>query len=101
MVSIYRLDPLRKSNRKRILDGCVSPMERYELLPIIERLERIEEKIDKIYIDNWMSTKAVSICASLSPKTLDQAVHRGDLRVSQKIGKNLYKREWIDRWLTN
>ena len=59
--SINRLDSLRRSNCKRILDGGVSPMERYELLPIIERLERIGAKIDKIYIDDRMTTKQVSV----------------------------------------
>jgi len=40
-----------------------------------------------------MSTKQVSVYISLSPKTLNRAVRRANLQVSQKIGKNLYKWE--------
>ena len=34
-------------------------MKRYELLPIIERLDRIEAKLDGIHTDKWMNTKQV------------------------------------------
>ena len=36
-------------------------MEYYDLLPIIERLDRIEKKMDKKLSDKWMNTKEVAI----------------------------------------
>jgi hypothetical protein len=46
-------------------------MERYELLPIIERLDRIEAKLDNIHTDRWMNIKQVCDYTTLSQKTID------------------------------
>ena len=76
-------------------------MERYELLPIIERLERIEAKLDKIHIDNWMTTKEVAIYTTLSIQTIHRGIRKGELKVAKGTGKNLFKRSWVDRWVQN
>ena len=76
-------------------------MERYELLPIIERLDRIEAKLDNIHTDRWMNMKQVSDYTTLSQKTIDRGIARGTLKVSKETGKKLFKQSWVDRWLTN
>ena len=68
-------------------------------LQIQKHLDRIENKLDKKYGNDWLSTREASRYSGCHPKTLHRAVRRGDLRVSQKLGKNLFKREWLDRWL--
>ena len=64
-----------------------------------EKLDAIQSKLDDKLGGAWMSTADASRYCGLHPKTIHRAIRRGDLRVSQKLGKNLFKREWLDRWL--
>ena len=64
-----------------------------------EKLVRLEDKLDDKLGGVWMSTADASRYVGCHPKTLHRAIRRGDLRVSQKLGKNLFKRAWLDRWL--
>ena len=48
-------------------------MENYDLLPVLERLDKIEKKIDEKLSDKWMNTKDVAIYTTLSIQT----IHRG------------------------
>ncbi len=64
-----------------------------------EKLSRLEEKLDDKVGGGWMSTADAVKYVGVHRKTLHRAIRRGDLRVSQKLGKNLFKREWLDRWL--
>jgi len=68
-------------------------------LVIIERLDRIEKKIDSKMSDRWMSTKEVSAFTGLSIATIQRALTKGELKVSRSTGKNLFRRSWIDKWL--
>ncbi len=64
-----------------------------------EKLSRLEEKLDDKVGGGWMSTADAVKYVGVHRKTIHRAIRRGDLRVSQKLGKNLFKREWLDRWL--
>ena len=64
-----------------------------------EKLSSLEAKLDDKLGNAWLSTTDASKYCGVHPKTLHRAIRRGDLRVSQKIGKNLFRRSWIDRWL--
>ena len=64
-----------------------------------EKLSRLESKLDDRLGGAWMSTADASKYCGVHPKTLHRAIRRGDLQVSQKLGKNLFKREWLDSWL--
>jgi excisionase family DNA binding protein len=64
-----------------------------------EKLSRLEEKLDDRLGGGWMSTADAVKYVGVHRKTIHRAIRRGDLRVSQKLGKNLFKREWLDRWL--
>ena len=70
-----------------------------DILQIQKHLDRIERKMDRKYGNEWISTYEASTYCGCHPKTLHRAIRRGDLRVSQKLGKNLFKREWLDSWL--
>ena len=76
-------------------------MENYSLLPIIERLDRIEKKIDEKLSDKWMNTKEVAIYTTLSIQTIHRGIRKGKLKVAKGTGKNLFKRSWVDRWVQN
>ena len=64
-----------------------------------EKLSRLESKLDDSLGGAWLSTADASRYCSVHPKTIHRAIRRGDLKVSQKLGKNLFRREWLDRWL--
>ena len=54
----------------------------------------------KEYIhDKWLALKDVCSYTGLSPSTIHRATQKGELKVSKKTGKNLFRREWIDRFL--
>jgi excisionase family DNA binding protein len=64
-----------------------------------ERLLSLESKLDDRLGGAWLSTADASKYCGVHRKTLHRAIRRGDLKVSQKLGKNLFRREWLDRWL--
>ena len=70
-----------------------------DLVAISEQIEHLCKKIDDRLGGAWMSTTDASRYCGVHPKTLHRAIRRGDLRVSQKLGKNLFKREWLESWL--
>ena len=60
-------------------------MEYYDLLPIIERLDRIEKKMDKKLSDKWMNTKEVAIYTTLSIQTIHRGIRKGELKVAKGV----------------
>ena len=65
---------------------------------ILEKLEQIEKEIYHRG-DRWLDTKQACIHTNVSSKTLERAVTIGELKVSKKTGKNLYRKSELDRWL--
>ena len=49
--------------------------------------------------DQWLALKDVCHYTGLSPSTIYRATQRGELKVSKKIRKNLFRKEWVDRFL--
>ena len=49
--------------------------------------------------DKWLALKDVCEYTGLSASTLHRAIIKGELKVSKKTGKNLFKKEWIDNFL--
>ena len=49
--------------------------------------------------DQWLSLKDVCAYTGLSPSTIYRSTQNGILQVSKKTGKNLFRKEWIDRFL--
>jgi excisionase family DNA binding protein len=64
---------------------------------IIEMLERIESRISPE--DRWLSTSEACDYASVSEKTLRRNVAKGTLKCSTAVGKNLYLRSDLKKWL--
>jgi excisionase family DNA binding protein len=68
---------------------------------LIERLDRIEKKIDGNPSNRYFDIIAASAYTSLSVSTLRRYISRGELKCSRKLGKILFKEADIDRWLKN
>ena len=66
---------------------------------IIERLERIEKKIDSKSLNRFLDINEARQLASVSISTIRRAVQRGELKCSKKLGKLLFEESDIVKWL--
>ena len=66
---------------------------------IIERLDRIEKKLDGKLSDRFLDISAVSTLISCSASTIRRAVARGQLKCSKKLGKLLFQESDVRKWL--
>ena len=74
-------------------------MTNIDLLPIKERLERIEKKLDGGFSNQFLNINEVSEFTSLSCSTIRRAIKRGELKCCKKLGKLLFQETEIRRWL--
>ena len=49
--------------------------------------------------DQWLTQKDVCDNTGLGTSRIYRATRDGELRVSRKTGKNLFKKEWVDSFL--
>ena len=68
---------------------------------IIERLDRIEKKIDGKPSNRFLDINEVSELISISASTIRRAIAKGELKCSKKLGKLLFQESDIRRWLNN
>ena len=66
---------------------------------VIERLDRIEKKIDGKVSNRYLDINQVAELTSLSISTLRRVERRGELKCIRKLGKLLFKVSDVDRWL--
>ena len=66
---------------------------------LIERLDRIEKKLDGKLSNRFLDLKQVTAFIKCSRSTIYRAVARGELKCSKKIGKLLFKESDIRKWL--
>ena len=66
---------------------------------VIERLDRIEKKIDGNVSNRYLDINQTADFTSLSVSTLRRAVNKGELKCSRKLGKLLFQKSDIRRWL--
>ena len=66
---------------------------------IIERLDRIEKKLDGNLSNRYFDIVEASSYTSLSVSTLRRYILKGELKCSRKLGKILFKESDIDRWI--
>ncbi len=66
---------------------------------VLERLDRIEKKIDGNLSNRYFDIIEASSYTSLSVSTLRRYISRGELKCSRKLGKILFRASDIDRWL--
>ena len=68
-------------------------------IAIIEKLDRIEKKIDGNLSNRYFDIIEAYSYTSLSVSTLRRYISRGELKCSRKLGKILFRASDIDRWL--
>ena len=66
---------------------------------IIERLDRIEKKLDGKLSDRFLDISAVSTLISCSASTIRRSVARGELKCSRKVGKLLFLESDVRKWI--
>ena len=71
----------------------------YDIENILQKLNKIEEKIDRKVNKYWMSIAEVSQVSSLSRSTINRAIKKGELKTVLHGGKRMIKKEWLDKWI--
>jgi len=71
----------------------------FQLYNIKEQLDRIEQKLDGNIKKDWLTTLNVVSETGLSLSTINRAIKSGQLKVSRNTGKNMFRKEWVDKWL--
>ena len=66
---------------------------------IIDKLDRIENKLDGKHTNKFLSINQVSKFTSLSSSTIRRAIARGQLKCSKKLGKLLFQESDVRKWL--
>ena len=66
---------------------------------ITNQLRSIQQTLNSKSEDVWMTLKDVCTYTKLSSSTLHRAIQRGELKVSKKTGKHLFKKSYVDKWL--
>ena len=69
------------------------------LIPVMERLDRIERSLEKNQAPKLMTIKDIMSYASLSETTIRRHIQRGTLKPFKENGKKLFRKVDVDRWL--
>ena len=69
------------------------------IITILERLDRIERKIDRKMSNRYLNIGKVSDLTSLSISTIRRAVVKGELKCSRRLGKLLFQESAVRKWL--
>jgi len=65
-----------------------------------EQLDRIEKKMDNRVLKNWLSINDVVQTVGNSKSTINRAIKRGELKSVKNGGKRMFRKEWVDRWIS-
>ena len=68
----------------------------YQMKDILDELKSIVQKKSS---NIWMDIDDAVDYTKLSESTIRRAVIKGELKVSKRTGKLLFKREWLNKWL--
>jgi len=66
---------------------------------IIDQLKSILNLHSSESKKGWLTLKDVCEYTKLSSSTIYRSIRRGELKVSKKTGKNLFRKEWVDQFL--
>ena len=67
---------------------------------LIEQLDRIESKIDNRVLKNWLSINDVVQTVGNSKSTINRAIKMGELKSVKNSGKRMFRKEWVDKWIS-
>ena len=69
------------------------------LIPIIDKLEKIESLLNQSSSPNLMTIKDLVQYSRLSEATIRRNIMRGTLKPFKEDGKKLFRKVDVDRWL--
>jgi len=69
------------------------------LIPVMERLDRIERSLEKNQAPKLMTIKDIMSYVSLSETTIRRHIQRGTLKPFKENGKKLFRKVDVDKWL--
>jgi excisionase family DNA binding protein len=67
---------------------------------LVERLDRIEKKMDNRVLKNWLSVTDVTQATGYSKSTINRAIKTGELKSVKNSGKRMFRKEWVDKWIS-
>ena len=70
-------------------------------IAIIEKLDRIEKKMDGKLSNRYLDIQKVAGMTSLSVSSIRRRVRTGELKCCRKLGKLLFKEADIWKWLND
>ena len=70
-------------------------------IAIIEKLDRIEKKIDGKIPNRYLDIHKVAEMLSISVSSIRRRVRSGELKCCRKLGKLLFKEADIWKWLND
>ena len=70
-----------------------------QLMDDLSQIWSILNRISSERLVYWMDVKEAAKYAKVSETTIRRAVAKGELKVSRKTGKLLFRRYWINNWL--
>ena len=69
------------------------------IIPILERFDSLEKKIEKNMPTRYLTTKQVAELTGLSVSTIQRGIRDGKLKVHQGTGRNLFLLKEVERWV--
>jgi len=91
---------LRESDKERIITMNENVSMFTQIIPILVEIQNSIKRIEDKHIKSrWLDIKGVVEYTSLSTSTIRRAIQKGELKVSNKTGKLLFKLDWIQKWL--
>ena len=70
-----------------------------DILPIMEKLDQVLDKLENRSDNKYLSLNQVSELTTLSTSTIRRYINKGELKCSKKLGKLLFKESEILKWL--
>jgi len=67
---------------------------------LVERLDRIENKLDNRLNKTWLSITDVIQLTGYSRSTINRYISSGELKTVKNNGKRMMRKEWVDKWIT-
>ena len=68
-------------------------------IAIIEKLDRIEKKMDGKLSNRYLDIQKVAEMLSISVSSIRRRVRTGELKCCRKLGKLLFLESDVDKWL--
>jgi len=74
-------------------------MQDYQYQILIEKLDRLENKLSKRILKEWLNLSDLIEMTGYSKATIHRAIKCGELKSVKNRHKRMFRKEWIEQWL--